>query len=512
MVAYRVNEAKSTSLTFGEVKTLVDRCAYGLLRLGVKPGEIVSIQLPNWWHFTVLSLACSRISAVPNGMSPILREREVGYMVDTVKSRFCFVPETWRGHDYARMLGSLVSELPNLEKFFVIGDSGGSGGEEFAPYFLDHHWEEECAIEELDVRRPGPNDVAQVQFTSGTSGQPKGVVHTYNTLYASYRGIVTELGLTSNDVIHAPSTLAHQTGFLNGCVMPMAEGMKVVYQDLWNPSTMLDLVDAEGVTYTSGAPTYIVDVCEVVEQSKRKTSTLRYFRSGSAAIPPGVIRRVEQSLGAQVVVSWGMTENGICTMSRKDASAQDVAASDGYALPWVELKISEVEGLTTDDGQGLLWVKSASQCVDYLSDHEAFAAAFDDDGWFNTGDLARMRDDGSLRITGRVKDMVIRGGENVPVIEVENALIEIPCVAEVAIVGIPDDRLGERACAVIVPTEAKTRIDLALLQSHLASINMAKQFWPEFVVVRNGLPRTASGKVRKAELRASVTAELIKAV
>jgi cyclohexanecarboxylate-CoA ligase len=495
------------TLSFRQVGAAVDRFALALLDLGVSPGEVVSFQLPNWWQFPVLALACARIGAISTTIPPILRAREITHVLNAVQSRVCIVPGVFRGFDHAAMMDTLAPQLPSLEAFFVIGGDSATG-RSFDDQFVTRRWDRERPLDVLDELRPAPDDVAQIQFTSGTTGSPKGVAHTYNTLYASYRGIVEELALDEGDSVHVVSTMAHQTGFLNGCVMPMAEGMKVVYQDTWSAETMLSLIRDEAVTYTSGATPFMIDVCDAAERQGADVSTLRYFRSGGSAVPAHVIARARSVLGAKVILSWGMTENGVCTMSREAGSSEETAASDGFPLPWVELKVTSVDGLhSASSDEGLLWVKSASQCIDYVPDHEAYVAAFDAEGWFNTGDLARLLPDGSLRITGRLKDMVIRGGENVPVVEVEHALLAHSAIAEVAIVGIPDPRLGERACAVVVLSDDAKDLGLSQIQDYLLHLGMAKQFWPEYVVVRVTLPRTAAGKVRKAELRASVLAQ-----
>jgi cyclohexanecarboxylate-CoA ligase len=203
-----------------------------------------------------------------------------------------------------------------------------------------------------------------------------------------------------------------------------------------------------------------------------------------------------------------MTENGICTLTSADGPVDEASYSDGTPLPWVELRVTDLlEGDEVGAGEeGLLWIQSASQCVDYVPDHETFVAAHDGP-WFNTGDLARLQPDGSIRIVGRVKDLIIRGGENIPALEVERALALHDDIIEVVVVGIPDDRLGERACAVMTVADG-AGVDLSRVQAHLDSLGMAKQYWPEYLLVREGLLRSASGKIAKDQLRIWATEEL----
>lgn len=504
LVAHTARTDETTRLTYRELAELVDRIAAGLMELGVRPREIVSYQLPNWWQFTALTLACARIGAVVNPIMPILRHKEMRHILGALKSRVCVVPRIFRGFDHGTMLANLAAELPDLRHVFTIGEPA-DGQRPFGEFFL--------APDRPRVERalPAGDDIAEIQFTSGTTGSPKGVVHTYNTIYASYRAVLEPLSLGEDDVVLMPSPMGHQTGFLNGCCMVTAEGMTAVYLDEWNPVTMLRLLEQERATYTAGATPFMVDTIAAAEAAEYDTSSLRYFKSGGAAVPVSIPQRMQEIIGAQVVMSWGMTENGVCTITPAGSTIDEVAGSDGFPLSWVELKVVGLDtGEPVEQGaDGLLYVKSASQCVDYFPDHDLYVAAQDGDGWFNTGDLARIQDDGSLRITGRVKEMIIRGGENVPVAEVEAALSTHPGIKEVALVAVPDERLGERGCVVVVPSDGTADVSLRSLTGHLAGIGMAKQYWPEFVLVQNSLPRTASGKIRKPDLRQMAQEKLL---
>lgn len=494
------------SLSYRQLRTLVDRTAMGLHALGVRRGEPVSYQLPNWWQFAALSLACLRIGAVANPILPILREREVGHILATLGSRVVVVPASFRGFDHVAMLDVLRARLPALQHVLAVGTTG-AGASSFEDTLLAPRWEDRPDAPDLEALRPGPDDVVEVQFTSGTTGSPKGVVHTPNTIWASYRSMSRAMGLGAEDVVHVPTTMAHQLGFLNGVVMAFAEGMKAVYQDVWDPHRMLDLVADEAVTYSAGGTPLLLDLFTAVEERaadgrRVDLSSLRCFKSGGAPVPSSVVRRAHEQLGTRVVMSWGMTENGACTVTRPQDPPEEVAASDGFPAPWVELRITDPNGRELPEGdEGVLRIRSASQCIGYLPDHRLWLDAHDDAGWFDTGDLARLRPDGSLRITGRVKEMIVRGGENVPVREVEDAIAAHPAIAEVALVPVPDARLGERAWAAVVPADGADAPDLALVQRHLAALGMARQYWPEFVSVHEQLPRTGSGKIRKAEVR-----------
>ncbi|MGB3484582.1 MAG: AMP-binding protein [Mycobacterium sp.] len=492
LVAHEVDTGETVTVSYGELADRVSRCAAGLRSHGVTAGSVVSFQLPNCWQFAVLVFACARLGAVVHPILPIHREREVTHAIRAVGSTLCVVASRIGGFDVKAMYNELALGVPVV----TVGRGGDTC--EFESALLSAELPASGTDEPAQV---APDSVAQVQFTSGTTGEPKGVVHTFNTLYAAYRATAIAAELGCDDVVLAPSTMAHQTAFLGGCVMPLAEGMTAVYLDKWDPERALSLISDHRVTFASGATPFMLDLCIAQQRLQRDVTPLRAFKSGGAAVPDSVRARVRTELGAEVSMAWGMTENGVCTMTRPGAGADQ---ADGSPLPWVELKITDNSGVPQPAGTvGKLWIRSASQCVDYFPRHDLYEAALDAEGWFDTGDLAEIRTDGNLRIAGRVKDMIIRGGENIPVLEVENALSAHPGVADVAVVGIPDERLGERACAVVVPKEGGG-FDLDALRAHLDTLGMARQYWPESVRLVNALPRTTTGKVQKNELREAI--------
>ena len=506
-VTYRADRPVPDTLSYGQFARYVDRVAGGLVELGVRPGDVVSMQLPNWWQFPALVLACGRIGAVTNPLAPILRRREVGFALERTRSKVCVVPGTFRGFAHGAMLAELAAALPALEHAFVLGDPP-PGTEDFEDHFLRPRWEERHGPAELDALAPGADDLAQIQFTSGTTGEPKGVMHTHNTLYAGMRSIPDALALDADDVVLMASTMAHQTGYLYGALMPLSYGMKVVYQDVWDGSAMLDLVVDEGVTWTMGATPFVIDTLAAARERPRPVRTLRYFTTAGAPIPPHLVEATEEVLGVtRLVAVWGMTENGAVTITRPDDPRELVAASDGRPMPWMELKVVDDSGAEVACGEvGRLLVRGAAQFVGYFARDDLYRASVAGDGWFDTGDLARMDAGGGIRIAGRGKDLIIRGGENVPVPEVEAALYRHPSVREVAVVGVPDERLGERTCAVVVPSGTPpTREDFAV---HLRELGMATQFWPERVMVVDELPKTPSGKVQKFVLRQRLAGEV----
>ncbi|HEX6380482.1 MAG TPA: AMP-binding protein, partial [Acidimicrobiia bacterium] len=310
IVSHRVANGEKVVVTYGELTQLAERFAAALVELGVERGEVVSFQLPNWWEVAALHLACVRIGAVANPIITILRAREVGFILGRARSRVCVVPGEFRGFDHAAMLDELRPELPALEHVFVCGAG-------FESYFCDTPWEDKHPAAELDARRPASGDPAQLMFTSGTTGEPKGVVHSHDTMDVGLRAVSEPLGLGGDDVVLMFSPLGHQTGYLYGMCMPLKYGMKLVLQDAWDPATMLRLVGDERVTWTMGSTTFVLDVCAAAaSHPEADLSSLRYFTCGGAPIPPKAVTEARARLGTQLVAVWGMTEVGVCTITR----------------------------------------------------------------------------------------------------------------------------------------------------------------------------------------------------
>ena len=500
-VTYSADGGWTERLTFAELAEAVDSIAAGLLRLGVGRGEPVCFQLPNWWHFNAVYLACNRIGAVACPLIPILRRREVEFALRLVRARVYIAPARFRGRDFAALGRELLGSLDTLEHVFTVGGPRDSAGP-FERHFLAHP-ANAAARREFAERAPRADDVATIQFTSGTTGEPKGVMHTHNSLYATTRLVPYAVGLDSSDVVMMPSPLAHASGFLYGCLMPTSWGMKVVYQDVWDARRMLELIDAEAGTWSIGSPPFVMDLIRACRELGRDAAPLRLFSCAGAPIPRHLAEEAPRVVGARLVAMWGLTETGAVTITPVDRldRAHD---SDGSCSPAMRVRVVDEQGHELPPGHsGRLLARGASRFVGYFERPTLTDAVVDSDGWLDTGDLASIDHEGFVRLTGRTKDILIRGGENVPVVEVEAALYRHPAVQDVAIIGVPDERMGERACAVIVPVGGAVPT-LADLVGHLDGLGFAKQFWPERLELVATLPRTAAGKIQKFRLQQQI--------
>lgn len=489
VVADRADRDQGRRFTYRELDDLANRAASSLLRLGVGHGDVVTVQLPNWWEFVVTAFACSKIGAVMNPVMPILRERELVYILNFCQAKVFIVPKSYRGFDYAAMAQGMRAELPHL-KHVIVAD--GEGDQGFERMLLS------AGADELP---PGlrPDDMAVLMFTSGTTGEPKGVMHTSNSLIACCKALSGRFGLDSSDVLLVASPVGHMTGYAAVVLLSVYLGGTMILQDVWEAKRGVSLMAREGVTYTAASTPFLSDICDAVKDGSPQPNSLRSFLCGGAPIPSILIERAAGELGLKVCSLWGMTEVLSGTLTEPSRAAEKSASTDGRSLEGMEVRIVDAEGNPVPAGEpGRLLVRGAQMFKGYYKRPEL--PTFDGDGWFDSGDLAYMDKDGYIRISGRVKDILIRGGENVPVVEIENLLYKHPAVSAVAVVGFPDARLGERGCAFVVPRSGCT-IDLTSMQAYLGEARMAKQFWPERVELVAELPRTASGKIQKFRLR-----------
>lgn len=489
-------DGSQTQLTYAELGRFADRMAVGLYKLGLRPDDVVSCQLPNWWQFLATYLACSRLGLVFNPLMPIFRHRELRFMLGFAESKILIVPREFRGCDYPAMIDEIRGDLPALENVLVVGGTGDHG---FETRLTEPEWENDPeAAQILTANRPHPDHIMELAYTSGTTGEPKGVTHSANTLYSNLYPYTEQMGLTQDDVVFMPSPLAHQTGFIYGVLMPIMLGATAVYQDIWNGRVGLEVIQDHNCSFMMGAVPFLADLTDAAEAGG-EPKTLRGFLCAGAPIPGVLVERASRALGAVVHSGWGMSENGVVTATSPSDAALRAPTSDGRALHGMEVKLIDDAGESVPpDAEGRLLVRGCSMFGGYHKRPEK--NGIDAEGWFDTGDLARMDKDGYVRISGRSKDIIIRGGENIPVVEIEAALYKHPAIATAAVVGYPDRRLGERACAFVTLRDGGTFTFEEML-AFMAENEVAKHYWPERLEVVAEMPTTPSGKIQKFQLR-----------
>lgn len=462
-----------------------ERVARALVSLGVRPGENVAFQLPNRLEFVTIALGTLRAGAVCEPLMPIFRERELEFMLRESAARVLFVPDEFRGRDYAAMAEGLQTRLDH-----VVVLPGGYHE------LLDASWS--AGI----LPTVEPEQPAQLLFTSGTSGEPKGALHRHDVLTRAADHHIEHFGLGADDVIYVPSPLAHQTGFLYGMWIALRLGVPQVLQEVWDADAGLEAMQRFGVTFVQAATPFLADLTRVADQRGEQPDRLRTFVATGAAIPRELARRAREVLGTEVGGAWGTTESCLgCAFAPGDPPER-AWGSDGRALAGVELRVVDDRGHPLGPGEeGNFEVHTDCLFDGYLNRPELTAEAVTPDGWYRTGDLARIDADGYVRITGRVKDVINRGGEKVPVAEIEQLLHAHPAVRDVAIVAMPDERLGERACAFVV-LDDDAELDFDTMLEYLDSHRVSKTYWPERLELVETLPRTPSGKIQKFVLRA----------
>lgn len=497
LTAVSLESGAVTRFTYREMALMADRIAVGLSRLGVGRNDVVSMQLPNWWQFTLTYLACSRIGAVLNPLMHIFRERELSFMLKHGDSKVVIVPKRFRDFDHEEMIAGLKPDLPALQHIIVVG---GTGDNSFEKLLSGPKWEEAPDAREILTRhRPGPDDIMQLIYTSGTTGEPKGVMHSANTTMANIIPYAERMRLGAEDVILMASPMAHQTGFMYGLMMPIMLRASAVLQDIWDPKKAVELIRGEGVTFTMASTPFLTDLAKGVAESGQGVPSLRTFLCAGAPIPGPLVENARKVLGAKIVSAWGMTENGAVTLIALDDDDERAFSTSGCPLPGVEIRVVGADEKNLPNGaEGRLLVRSCSNFGGYL--RRPHLNNTDRQDWFDTGDLAEIDDRGYVRITGRSKDVIIRGGENIPVVEIETLLYKHPAINQVAIVAYPDERLGERGCAVVVPKPGQA-IDLTAMVDFLKSHKVALQYIPERLLMLQQMPATPSGKIQKFKLR-----------
>jgi cyclohexanecarboxylate-CoA ligase len=476
-------------MTFGEYRDASLRAAAGLHQMGVGRDTVVSWQLPTWITSVVLVGALRRLGAVQNPILPIYRDREVGFIVRQARPHLLIVPSTWGGFDFGAMADTVTAGT-DTQVLRCDGDLP-SGDPASLPPVPDDDMD--------DAGAP----VRWIFYTSGTTSDPKGAQHGDIAIRTAARGMAAGLDLRPDDRAALVFPFTH-IGGITWLYAGLDVGFTNILDQAFNPATTVDVLRREDVTH-AGAGTFFHQVYLKAQQElpegQRLFPSARTFPGGGAPKPPQLHHDMKRLLGGAGIISgYGLTEAPILTMGSVHDSDDQLAHTEGSAVVGVTLRLVTVDGALAGPGEeGEVRAKGPQITRGYL-DRSLDADAFDEDGWFRTGDLGRLDADGMLTITGRIKDVIIRKGENISAKELEDLLFDHPAIADVAVVGLPDESRGEIACAVVVPAD-DTDITLDLVTDHLSSKGLITRKLPERVEVVEALPRNPAGKILKFELR-----------
>ena len=478
-------------LTFAEALDASERLAGSLAAIGIGRGDRVVVQLPNWWEAVVTYYAIGRLGAVFVPRMAIYREFEIRDVAERSGAKAVIVPDTFRRFDHAGMAISVREQVASLEHVVVVG-TPPDGALGFADLL---------AGERYNGPLPDPGDRHVILFTSGTTSRPKGAQHSFNTFSACARTIRLGLGVRSSDRCFMPSPIMHNTGLNSGVLLPALVGAGTVLQDVWEPNAAMGLIRQYGCTFSIGATPFVTMMLDAYDPARHDLSSMRVFCCGGAPVPASVVRDAVERLGFELLTCFGQSECSAYTLTRLGDSVERVASSDGVATIGNEIVILDDDGEPVSTGdEGEICCRGAQIMLGYLGEPGLTAETIDADGFCHSGDLGRMDADGYVRVTGRKKDIIIRGGTNITPLEIEELLLEHPKVGQVAVIGYPDRRLGEKVCAVVVPAGGE-RPTLAELVEFLEARRIAKQKLPERLEFVDELPVTATGKVEKFRLR-----------
>jgi acyl-coenzyme A synthetase/AMP-(fatty) acid ligase len=504
----------SHSLTFRELFDAGQRLAVGLHRRGLRRGDTAAVQLPNWVEFIQVLTALSRLGVIMVPIMPIYRRDDVSYVLSNAGIRTVFTPENFGKFGYLDMYLDLRREHPELT--IVIARPDGTAeditdtdADIFTLRQLEADTDDDSARQELDAP-PGPDDPFVIVYTSGTTSRPKGCVHTFNTYCAGARALVGPFGYTEADVQFGPSPIAHTTGLVTSVLMPMLTGASTHVMDKWDPVRGIDEIQRFGCTAAVTAPTFLHTLLSEYDPERHDLSTLRLWTCAGAPVPAAVVQQTNATLpNLRVLSLYGRSENLVTTTCSVTDEVSRALTSDGRAVPGSEVKIVDDKGNEVPRGtEGDIAYRGPAHMVEYLANPEETAALFTKDGFSKSGDLGKMTDDGYVRVTGRTKDIVIRGGMNISVREIEEHLAHHPALQAYSVVGMPDERLGEKVCCYVVSKPGHEIPMVEELRKFLLAQGVPIQKTPERVVAVDSLPMTATGKIVKHELRKDIERRL----
>jgi acyl-CoA synthetase (AMP-forming)/AMP-acid ligase II len=486
----------TSALTYGQFRDAAWTLAGQLSGLGLTTGDRVAVQLPNWNEFFLVYAACARLGVIMIPITTVYRAAEVKFIVANSGAAALISCGEFRGFDHAAMAAEIAGSADHRVRQIVVRSAPPAGALVLADLIAGN--QDPGAL-------PGPpsaDDPHLILYSSGTEAQPKGCLHTWNTSSFLPKQAIPAMGMTRDDVMFMPAPVAHALGLTLGLMAPTLAGASVELLDIFRPAAALERVSVRGCTGTASPAPFIQMMLDAYDPAAHDLSRLRFWLTAGAAIPAALVEEAASRFrGCRVVSAYGSSEVMMATVCRPDDPIERVASSDGSPVPGVDLRIVNGGEPVAAGGEGEIEYRGPGRLLEYWQRPDLTAQALDE-GWWRTGDVGRLDEAGYLRVTGRIKDIIIRGGFNISAREVEEALATHPAVAAVAVVGLPDPRLGERACAVIEVAPGQDPPDLAELRDYLIT-DQQLAIWkvPERLEVTEKWPVTATGKVQKYVLR-----------
>lgn len=489
-------------VTAGEVWAGATRLAAALWARGFRAGDVIAFQMPNWHEAAFIDVAACLLGVVVCPIVTIYRDTEVELILSDSRAKGIFVAERFRGFDFAAMLARLRPALPNLAHVWTVrGTQPDTADGDLRTLMADAP-----ALPALPA--VSPDAVKLVLYTSGTTGRPKAVLHSHNSLIRATLMCARHWGIAPGDTTLMPSPVTHVTGFSHGLEMPFFGGTRCVLMEKWNAAEAADIIEREQVSFTIGATPFLQELMDVAEASGRTLPSLRLFPCGGAAVAPEIIYRVARVLpNCRSFRVYGSSEAPMITFGFCAPGQERLAAETDGEIVDYEVRVVDLDGRPLGLGQeGEICARGPALFLGY-ADPAHSAEAFDADGFFRTGDIGYVTADRAVVFTGRIKDLINRGGEKISAKEVEDLLHQHPAVMNAAVVAMPHPRLGETVCAYVIPKPGAT-VTAADIVALLDAAGVAKQKYPERFIFVDDFPKTASGKVKKDLLRADVRERL----
>ena len=487
-----VVDDKGKRYTYEDIDKKASILARYFIEKGIKPLDIISYQIPVWCEFIIISIACIKVGAIMNPIGMCYKSNELIYLLNLSKTKIFICPSFFHKTNYEESILSVKEKITNLKSIVIIDKHKkiNSSCDNFYK-ILDNY------LPSKHNNRVSSDDVALILYTSGTTGNEKGVMLTHNNIIFSEEYFNKSLNLTEHDIIFMPAPLNHATGFHHGIISPMLLGGKIVLQSKFDGVKAIKLMNKEKCTYSMGSTPFIYDILKVLEDKNENIPSLKFYLCGGAHVPKKMVESAH-NYGIKLCEVYGSTESVPHVFVRPNEAIKLMGSTSGSPIEGVEVKVVDGNGKEVKPGiMGEELSRGPNVFVGYLNDIEATNKVLDNDGWYHSGDLCIHDGKGNIKIIGRKKDMIVRGGENLNSNKISEYISSYYKIKDQAIISMPDERLGERICAYIVLEEGFEDFELKELIQYLMDKGVPKRYWPERLEIIENIPRTDSGKIKK---------------